>query len=431
MVVSLHNLEWTALLTCLDEAQSGQVQGESPESEVAIALLYLYLFQRYDANETYLQRASSRLQSKSTSSRDQVAMSPRRLSPLNNTDLQLTFLRLAAELHSKSQTAEEQAKATVVRLKEAVGYALKQPDSAPINKDKPEPTTGLDEVLQGRAGLLWAILIIRSIAETQDKLALIDSLVQSIRPLIDRITASGVRGSEQFNTSTESADGFMWPWINKFYGFGAMHGTTGILSVLLSCEDQDIHNHFDRIAKSIDHLCGVCITAGGYLPMSAPPFPSKASRSRPLVQLCHGSPGLLLLLACARRNGSFARKHWKEEWDKALELASHKIWSEGLLSKGLSVCHGIAGNALPWVLLSTSKSPADSAERERQEYWLSLAIPFLIEAKNAPPMGNDERFRMPDNPFSLPEGSVGAIIVVGELIKAIKGLFEAKRGEAW
>lgn len=373
--------------------------------------------------DMFLHRALSRLDTAGSPPVQEISMSSRKLSPLNNSDLQMAFLRLASELYTDSRANDDKTKAKAARLSQAVSYAINQPNAAPINDAKAEPTTGLDEVLQGRAGLLWAMLIIRSIAVERDRTAVVESLTRHIRPLIDRIIASGTQKSND----GALPNGLVWTWINNFYGLGAMHGSTGILSVLLSCDDEEIEQSFTSIAKSIDHLCSVCIAEGGHLPMSTPPFPSKAARSSPLLQLCHGSPGLLLLLAYARRNETFTLKHWKVDWDKALDLASLRIWEQGLLSKGLGVCHGIAGNALPWVLLATTKGSDDrDALSRRQGHWLSLAIPFLMEAKDAQPLGHDERFRTPDSPFSLLEGLAGTIVVLNEATKAIRTFLDTR-----
>ena len=40
---------------------------------------------------------------------------------------------------------------------------------------------------------------------------------------------------------------------------------------------------------------------------------------------------------------------WKVEWEAAENLATEKVWKEGLLQKGLGLCHGVSGNA--WTLL--------------------------------------------------------------------------------
>ncbi|KAK9426982.1 hypothetical protein V1505DRAFT_98860 [Lipomyces doorenjongii] len=77
---------------------------------------------------------------------------------------------------------------------------------------------------------------------------------------------------------------------------------------------------------------------------------NSSSRSSPPV-LTHCSPGILLLLACARTNAHLTSDFWQPEWDEAIRWATERVWEEGLLSKGGSLCHGIAGNAWPLLLL--------------------------------------------------------------------------------
>lgn len=46
---------------------------------------------------------------------------------------------------------------------------------------------------------------------------------------------------------------------------------------------------------------------------------------------------------------------WKSEWEEAEQSASDAIWKEGLVIKGLGLCHGISGNAWPWLLQSQAR----------------------------------------------------------------------------
>lgn len=166
--------------------------------------------------------------------------------------------------------------------------------------------------------------------------------------------------------------------------------------------------------------------------MSIPPWPSP--RPSPLVQICHGSPGLLLLLAAAKGTPSLKEYH-NAVWDEAIRLGSERVWEEGLLSKGGGLCHGIAGNAWPWLLLHekficeedrkpTPSSEAEGASASRQEklsadYFLSRALAFLLAASDTQPFSTDSPYRMPDNPFSLFEGLAGTICAWAEACAVI------------
>jgi len=155
--------------------------------------------------------------------------------------------------------------------------------------------------------------------------------------------------------------------------------------------------------------------------MSVPERPAVASRTSPLLQVCHGSPGLLLLLDGAFRHKEVA-KFKQEEWVTALFLATERVWEEGLLSKGGGLCHGIAGNAWPLLLLhdSTKKSAKGSwLEPGSSDYYLSRALALLLEARSTQPFtkveeGKEGKYRMPDDPYSLFGGLAGTVCAWSE-----------------
>lgn len=62
-----------------------------------------------------------------------------------------------------------------------------------------------------------------------------------------------------------------------------------------------------------------------------------AKGGRPLVQDCHGAPGIVCRLAGVPRSA---------EWDRLLRGAGELTWQAGPLAKGPSLCHGTAGSAM-------------------------------------------------------------------------------------
>ncbi|MCD0418360.1 LanC-like protein [Rubrivivax sp. JA1024] len=82
----------------------------------------------------------------------------------------------------------------------------------------------------------------------------------------------------------------------------------------------------------------------------------------PLLQDCHGSPGILARLAEAPRT---------PEWDELLLAAGEAVWLAGPLSKGPSLCHGTAGNALALLRL---------AERSGDDRWRERGLAMLAHA---------------------------------------------------
>lgn len=62
-----------------------------------------------------------------------------------------------------------------------------------------------------------------------------------------------------------------------------------------------------------------------------------AQGRRPLVQDCHGAPGIVCRLASVPRSAP---------WDRLLRGAGELTWHAGPLAKGPSLCHGTAGSAM-------------------------------------------------------------------------------------
>jgi hypothetical protein len=82
----------------------------------------------------------------------------------------------------------------------------------------------------------------------------------------------------------------------------------------------------------------------------------------PLVQDCHGAPGVVCRLARAPRNA---------EWDPLLLAAGELIWHAGPLAKGPGLCHGTAGNGYAFLALY---------RRTGDARWLVRARSFAMHA---------------------------------------------------
>jgi hypothetical protein len=310
---------------------------------------------------------------------------------------------------------------------------------------------GGDELIFGRAGLLWALLTLKKhMTRASEVLTThISTALQSIPKLVDAIIAGGKQGSQDFIKlhGLENALPLMWQWMDGYYALGAMHGATGILTMLLSCDLSDEQEQ--DIADTVTGLCRICIDNKGHFPMSIPDRLDASTRPSPLVQLCHGPPGLLVLLGVIYEKSSFVERFWRPEWDLATRLGTEKIWEEGLLSKGGNVCHGLTGNA--WSLLPLhsiyeyhggslqAAKDRKTAELEKSgytidaekdtlngDYFLSRALPFMMLARESPPYSQeiDIRttfdFRPPDRPYSFGEGLAGQISAWAETCAVLK-----------
>lgn len=311
---------------------------------------------------------------------------------------------------------------------------------------------GGDELIFGRAGLLWALLTLKKHVTRASKPLTphISTALQSIPKLVGAIIAGGKQGSQHFIKlhGPKHALPLMWQWMEGYYALGAMHGATGILTMLLSCNLSDEQQQ--DVADTITGLCRICIDNKGHLPMSIPDRPDAATRSSPFVQLCHGPPGLLVLLGVIYEKLSFVERFWRPEWDLAIRLGTEKIWNEGLLSKGGNVCHGLTGNAWSLLLLQNAyeyngdllQAAKDKrmAEIEKPglttttgkeqtlngDYFLSRALPFMMLARESPPYSQEIDikttfdFRSPDRPYSFGEGLAGQISAWAETCAVIK-----------
>lgn len=174
--------------------------------------------------------------------------------------------------------------------------------------------------------------------------------------------------------------------------------------------------------------------------MALPSF--SYGQSSEFVQLCHGSPGILILLATALKNVPLTRGYWRPEWDQTIHLATSCIWDEGILSKGGSLCHGIAGNAWPWLMLhdvfeyhskdidwarseylrranESLVSGEDLAPMLTPDFFLSRALAFVLHSRetrpyNTSPVTSDKDYRIPDDPYSMFEGLAGNVCAWAE-----------------
>ncbi|PGG99902.1 hypothetical protein AJ79_08384 [Helicocarpus griseus UAMH5409] len=391
-----------------------------------IALMFLRLEEQagYIADKDDIQSLASEFHKGATSRINQTAsgtshLRPGRLSPLGSATLGASVLRVLATIAGSSRKTVSSSE--VGDLQGAAELALQQ-----------GTILGGDEPLYGRVGLLWAILYIRQLClDDEENTVTLTPVFTMIPKIVTAIIDTGKVGASEYQNlhGQQGCLPLMWPWHDKYYA-GAI-ALAGILSILLACKHDELDDgtisHLPIIAQTISGLCKLSIENGGSLPSSLPAH----SRHVPYVQICHGSPGLLILLAQARNNPQITRSFWEPDWDKAIRLGSEQVWKHGLLAKGGGLCHGIAGNAWPFLMLhdsfeygNESMVQAKLAYKDRTkvvppeeeeltpDYFLSRALTFLLFAQKTPPFhrrGSQEelQFRMPDSPYSLFEGLAG------------------------
>ncbi|KAE8350996.1 putative lanthionine synthetase C family protein [Aspergillus coremiiformis] len=371
-----------------------------------------------------------------------VPLKPGRLSPLSSSSpVAAAVMRLLAA----ATVGDVVLDGDITCLQEAVKLALQ---NGPMVSHKNQIMGG-DELLYGRPGLLWSILNLRFSNFDKATSKRLQPVFDAGPRIVDVIVDAGRQGRKDYIQiyGEKGALPLMWSWKEGRFYLGAVHGIAGVLAIILACQAENINdgtsrNYFPWIAGTITGLCKICIANNGHLPTRIPP-PSR--HSSPLVQICHGSPGMLLLMACARRS-PLVVEYWEPEWDEAIHLAAESIWREGLVSKGGSLCHGIAGNALPLLLMHDSieydvelmqtakRNYMDRTETTEtkcigrnlsSDYFLSRALTLLLHARETPPYNTSPRassnvYRMPDHPFSLHEGLSGTVCAWADACVAIQ-----------
>lgn len=75
-----------------------------------------------------------------------------------------------------------------------------------------------------------------------------------------------------------------------------------------------------------------------------------------LVQWCHGAPAMLMTLAIMHQAFGSTGNH---NFEQQIQRSADVVWQRGLLRKGVSLCHGVAGNG--YALLSAHKATGQDA----------------------------------------------------------------------
>ncbi|XP_011173044.1 glutathione S-transferase LANCL1 isoform X2 [Solenopsis invicta] len=244
----------------------------------------------------------------------------------------------------QSQQKKEEAEQFILKLKSLSTYVL-------------DKSTGIsDELLYGRAGYLASLLYVAS-----------------------HIINSGI----SYALSNHSQSPLMYSWHDKEY-IGAAHGLAGILYLLLQARLYLTQAQIDNYIKpSLYYLKKLQFSSGNFLS-------SVGSPSDRLVQWCHGAPGMSALFCLAYK---------VFEDSTFLEIAiqcGEVIWERGLLKKGYSICHGVAGNGYAFIHLF---------QQTKDIKYLYRACKFAEWCFHYGLHQN----RSPDRPFSLFEGLAGVI----------------------
>jgi lantibiotic modifying enzyme len=147
----------------------------------------------------------------------------------------------------------------------------------------------------------------------------------------------------------------------KVYYVGAGHGYYGNIYPLLKClkhlKDEDQQFILKNVIETTKKMV---IEDDGKIN-----WPSTLSAEKtkiPLVQWCHGAPGIINSLIDFPKN-------LDQEFEKILIKAGELIWEAGPLTKGIGLCHGTDGNGIAFLQLY---------KRTGDKIWLERARSFAM-----------------------------------------------------
>ncbi|OCH89154.1 hypothetical protein OBBRIDRAFT_794510 [Obba rivulosa] len=294
------------------------------------------------------------------------------------------------------------------------------------------------EVMYGRAGLLYAILLLReelSRAVSDYGRAPADNLQRdpvakaaahicaekNVQALVDDIIERGRVGAKAYAKELDeeqraSAPALMWSWHKKRY-LGGAHGVAGILQMLVSCPSRVIRSHWPAIHSTLEWLLTVQNPSGNWPSKTNHHLrtgtkllmrQSSSGSDDELVQWCHGAPGVLIMLSlvlrrCRRSTHVPLRDGLADEIANALERGGALVYERGFLRKGVGLCHGVGGNV--YALLAVS----DVLDRPKdgKKDWLARATHFALLATSYRALQEKGEMHISDSPYSLYEGVAG------------------------
>ncbi|KAI0916080.1 hypothetical protein AcV7_007181 [Taiwanofungus camphoratus] len=320
------------------------------------------------------------------------------------------------------------------------------------------------EVLYGRAGLLYALLFLRSELSASarspqelDGKPVVRSVARlcsdaNVQALVNDIIERGQAGASAYGLELESDERrrgppLMWRWHGKRY-LGGAHGVAGILQMLISCPSHVLAPHWPAILGTIEWLLAIQDPLGNW--------PSKAGRHMPyvpggsaaskegkrlsveypnddaLVQWCHGATGILILLSSLLSRTSHSSSlsissSLVDSLTAALKRGGELVYIRGLLRKGVGLCHGTAGSVFALLAVSdvldrnrAPKSGDAGADpyggSSSDTYWLVRAVHLAQLATMYQTLEQKGDMCVPDRPYSLYEGLGGVCCAWAETL---------------
>lgn len=150
----------------------------------------------------------------------ELKLQPGRPSPLCSPSLGASIIRILGRTHeSDFSVPSPNIKHDITTLHEAVQIAINQDPVVTRNGH----SMGGDEVLYGRAGLLWALVNVDRHNVDMETPKALQSVLELKPKLRDAIIDAGKRGVEEYVKVHDeiTALPLVWPWLDDYYGLGA------------------------------------------------------------------------------------------------------------------------------------------------------------------------------------------------------------------
>ncbi|GHP01886.1 hypothetical protein PPROV_000064300 [Pycnococcus provasolii] len=270
-----------------------------------------------------------------------------------------------------------------------------------------QPTVA-DEILYGRAGYLLACCALCHVVPAHDDKEFFKKTVGNVARDLMR---SGRLHAEKVGIAHRCP--LYYDWHNVPY-LGFAHGLMGILFSLMTALPLLAVEDATRVRNEI-HTCLTfvltherdegkyptrCIESFGTPTAQAKAESASEGLPKMLCHWCHGSTGAAMLFAKAAHTFTDDSEK-RNRYASAALRAGDVVWREGLLKKGVGLCHGVAGNG--YALLACSRLPSVEDEiLARYAHRARMFADWIVSDEGQSTYG------VPDHAASLFEGLAGA-----------------------
>jgi hypothetical protein len=267
------------------------------------------------------------------------------------------------------------------------------------------------ELLYGIPGYLYCLILI--VNKYKDFIP--EDIYTRIYELLKYIYYDGMSNCKKYETPC-----LLWEFPNgkaedvEDIYLGGAHGAMGNLyMLLLGAESISIYletidngfkeNLYAKVRMSLDYLLSIRYLSGNF-----PTYIGEDNDAK--LHFCHGSPSSIPLFIKAYEI------YKDEKYYDCVIKSGEDLWNRGILLKGISLCHGVCGNA--YFMHSIYRFTNDTV-------WKNRAILLACASVDKEIV---ERFRnhddpgriakgIPDTPYSLMEGQAGQICLMCDLLR--------------